>query len=542
MKILGINGAFGGSYQDAAAALLINGALVSAIEEERITRIKFASGKLPLQAIKAILKQQQLSIKDIDIVAFHGHTWPQAIENKLEQFFYNYFGHCPTIKRYHHHQAHAASTYYASGYKEALIITFDGSGDGISTRISVSNNNQIKTLDEYQRPNSLGIYYTAFTQLCGFQKDKDEYKIMGLAAYGNPTKFNLEEVLSFSNGRYQLNEKFLATYTPGMPSSDNQEMVYNNSLPLHLNIEKRVNEPLTETYKHLAASCQQQLEKTVIQLINYWVKETGISNVCLAGGVALNGLMIYSITKQIPGITIYVPPVAADMGIALGNAYLAAIDNNILPLPLDSAFKGNSFSDEEIETTLKLCNIKYQYCENIVEATTTHLLQNKVIAWFQGKMEYGPRALGNRSIIALPHKKEMKDIINKKVKFRESFRPFGASVLEEDFNTCFHTLGIQTAPYMNRVFEVKNEMIEFIPAVVHFDNTCRVQTVNATQNKLYYELLQHVKLLTHHGVLINTSFNLDNEPIVCTPREAIASFYASGLDVLVIGNYIVTKN
>jgi carbamoyltransferase len=540
MIILGFNGTFGSPAQDPAAVIMQNGNVLFAAEEERYSRIKFSPGKLPLLAIKNALDYLHLKMEDIDVAAFHGATWHPSIDEKLSLFFQNNFGVLPRIVRYHHHDAHGAAAYFASGFEESLVFTIDGAGDGVSSRIYSAKGATLTLLDEYRRPQSLGIFYTAITQLCGFNKDRDEYKLMGLSAYGNKDRFDLSDFLNFKNGRYVINEAYLTGYQEGKPSSDNQQMVYSEKLPHLLKIARRIDNALVQEYKDLAAAAQHHLEITVKNMVKFWIEKTGIRNICLSGGVSLN-CMMNSKLMQMPEVSnIYVPPVAADMGVALGCAYLASIENQVTPQKLTHAFLGNEFSNEQIEETLLKCHLTFRTEKDIIKKATDYLVENKVIGWFQGRMEYGPRALGNRSILALPCKPAVKDLVNKKIKFRESFRPFGATVLEEDFDIYFEGK-IKESPFMTMIYTVKEHMRNVIPAVVHLDHSCRVQTVNQNQNALLYQLLKSIKQKTGHGVLLNTSYNLNHEPIVNSPRDAIAGYFASGLDALIIGNYVLEK-
>ncbi len=538
--ILGINGGVRPGYQDVSAVLLCNGEIIAAIEEERLTRIKHSAGQLPILAIKEVLKIAKINIQAVSLVAFHGSTWQTSIELVLQSHFENYFGYCPPIKRYHHHTCHAASSFYASGFEEALVITVDGSGDGISTSIFIGNKNGLQIIKEFERPQSLGIFYSIITQLCGFTRDADEYKLMGLAAYGDGNRYNLDWLLQCTEDGYYFNVDYLADILPGQPSSSRYEMLFNQQLVERLGMNRRVNQDIAQEYKDLAASAQKKLEEVLCHIVEIHVRHTGITKVCLAGGVALNCLANQKIEALEIVTELYIQPASSDAGISLGTAYLASAENQYSLMPMQHVFYGNSFSDEEILSTLKNCNITYHKVDDVIDAASNALAQSKVIGWFQGAMEFGPRALGNRSILANAFANNMKTIVNQKVKFREGFRPFGASVLQEEFQKYFET-DLDSAPYMTKVFNVKPEYQDQMQGVTHYDGTCRVQTVNTEQNKLYYRLLSAVKNKTGSSVLLNTSFNLNHEPIVCTPRDAIASFFASGLDMLFIGNFCVLK-
>lgn len=538
--ILGINGGLASGYQDISAVLMQNGKVIAAVEEERLNRVKHSPGHLPVLAIKEALNIGKIKMNDVSLIAYHGGTWQAVIETLLKNHFENYFGCCPPIKRYHHHDCHAASAFYASGFKQSLIITVDGSGDGVSTQIALAENNNIKVIYRYARPQSLGLFYSMFTQLCGFMRDADEYKLMGLAAYGDSKKIKLDDVLNVDENGYSFNEKYLIDMPFGTPSPHRYNMLFTNHLTNLLATNRR-QEEITEIYKNIAAAAQFHLEKSLVALVKKYTAETGIKNVCMAGGVALNCLANQKIEALTEVGALFVPPASSDAGISLGAAYLASVDSGVKDFEKQThTFYGNEFSDEEIKEVLERCNLNFTKEENLTTSAATQLAENKVIGWFQGRMEFGPRALGNRSILANPVAADIQQIVNHKIKFREGFRPFGASVLEEDFHAYFEANCID-APYMTKVFNVKKQYQNILKGITHVDGTCRVQTINVQQNKLYHQLLTAFKKQTGHGVLLNTSFNLNHEPIVNTPREAIASFFASGMDALYIGDYCIKK-
>jgi carbamoyltransferase len=539
--ILGINGGVRPGYQDISAVLMHNGKVIAAVEEERLNRVKHAAGQLPILSIKEVLRIGRIGIKEISVVAFHGSTWQASIDDVLKSHFENHFGYCPLIKRYHHHDCHAASAFYPSGLEEALVITVDGSGDGVCTQISVGRQGKLELLHRYERPQSLGMFYSVFTQLCGFTRDADEYKLMGLAAYGQSGKYNLNDILSITGKGYQFNEEYMVQILPGQSSPTRHEMLFSNKLTSALQLNRRTENEITEPYKHLAAAAQLQLEQALVTLVKQYVAETGIQKVCMAGGVALNCLANQKIEALHEVEELFVQPASSDAGISLGAAYLASVDEGVSVFEKQThTFFGNEFSNQEIADTLQRCHLNFDVEENFVEDAATQLASNKVIGWFQGRMEFGPRALGNRSILANPAAPNIQQTVNHKVKFREGFRPFGASVLQEDFHDFFETK-CADAPYMTKVFSVKEKYRELLKGVTHADGTCRVQTINKSQSELYYQLLSSFKSKTGFGVLLNTSFNLNHEPIVNTPREAVASFYASGLDELFIGNCRLKK-
>lgn len=540
--ILGINGGVRPGYQDISAVLMQNSKVLAAVEEERLTRVKHIAGQLPILSIKEVLRIANICIQDISVVAFHGSTWGNAIDAVLQQHFISYFGHAPEIRRYHHHDCHAASTFFLSGYQEATVISIDGSGDGISTQISYGRANTLKNIKQYERPQSLGMYYSMFTQICGFTRDSDEYKLMGLAAYGKPKTYNLDEILKVKEGTYTFNEDYMVKIEKGQSSPSRHEMLFSKKLNDYLQIPNRNSKSIAQEYMDLAASAQLKLEQALLEIVKAAIAKTGSGNVCLAGGVALNCLANKRIEALEEVENLFIQPASNDSGISLGAAILASIElGDFVPATQMHTYFGTAFSQKEIEETLKRCNTPFDTNENFIEIAAESLAASKVIAWFQGRMEFGPRALGNRSILANPAAKNIQQTVNQKVKFREGFRPFGASVLEEDFDLYFEAK-CKRASYMTKVFAVKEAYQKLLSGVTHVDGTCRVQTVNETQNPLYYKLIKAFKNLSGHGVLLNTSFNLSHEPIVQTPRDAIASFYASGLDQLYLGKSIVKKN
>lgn len=541
MVVLGINGGFRPGYQDVSAALVIDGRVVAAVEEERLSRIKFSAGRLPYLSVIEVLKIAKLSINQVDLLAFHGSTWGDEIEGRVKDYFIYHFGHCPPILRFHHHDCHAASSYYASGFDKALILTIDNSGDGISTQIAVGESGQLKTLKQFDRQNSLGFFYSLITQFCGFVKDSDEYKLMGLASYGNKTAFDFSWLIDVQDGELCLNQDFIQTVAPKAPALHRDEMNFNKQFLDKIGGSRRLpQEEVTQFYKDVAASAQQHLERLVLKLITHYSAANNTSKICLAGGVALNCVMNQAIMNAAFVNDVFIQPATGDAGISLGAAWLACERNGIKPVQPQTTYLGPEFNSEEIRTTLKSCGLHFTELTNVAGTAANLLAEKKVIGWFQGRMEFGPRALGNRSILALPTDATMQHTVNLKVKLRESFRPFCPSILEEDAPVYFE--GKKAAsPYMTITYKAKGPQCHNIPAVIHVDGTARIQTVNPSQNPLYYNLLQRIKELTGHGVLLNTSFNLSHEPIVCTPRHAAATFYSSGLDALVIGNFLVTK-
>ena len=541
MIILGINGGFAAGYQDVSAVLIKDGHVVAAMEEERLSRVKHSAGRLPYLSVTEVLKIARIDIRDVDLVAFHGSTWGNEIEPKLQQYFQRNFGHCPVIKRYHHHDCHAAGTFFSSGFEEALIISMDNSGDGISLQIATGKGSEIKVLKRFERPNSIGLFYSMMTQFCGFTKDSDEYKLMGLAAYGDKKKYGFSWLVDFENEELVLDTKYIHTVPPRTPSLHRDEMIFNDAFISRIGLSPRVpGSVILQEYKDIAASAQFHLENVALHIANRYLKLTGAKKLCTAGGVALNCLMNQRLMNELPVEDLFIQPASSDAGISMGAAWLAGCEAGIQPVPPANVFSGNEFNNEEIEAVLNICQVKFSWTETPAQVAAELLSQNKVIGWFQGRMEFGPRALGNRSILANPAAPDIQSVVNKKIKFREGFRPFGASLPEEDLPLLFNGR-LNTSPYMTVTYQTKEAATGRLKGITHHDGSCRLQTVNAAQNELFYQLLVSLKQKTGTGVCLNTSFNLNYEPIVCTPQQAIATFYASGLDSLIIGNFVIHK-
>jgi carbamoyltransferase len=541
MTILGINGGFRQGYQDVSACIVRDGMLIAAVEEERLSRIKFSAGRLPYLSLLSVLDIAKVNIQDVDVVAYHGSTWEAEIDTKLKAYFETNFGYAPRVERHHHHDCHAAGAFFYSGYEEALIVTMDNSGDGASAQVSIGRGDQLTLVKRYERPHSYGLFYSLISQYCGFVKDSDEYKLMGLTAYGNRHKYDFTWLLDFENDALKINTDYIIAPAPKAPSAHRDEMVFNEKFIERMQVGRRLpNAPIIDFYKDVAASAQQHLEQTALKLIAYFITQTGIRNICLSGGVALNCLMNQKIMNAPFVDRVFIQPSASDAGISVGAAWLSALQHGDVPKRAHHTFLGKEYTDEEIQNMLNVCHVVYEKIDDPASHAASDITAGKVIGWFQGRMEFGPRALGNRSILASPCIVDMRSVMNRKIKFRESFRPFGASVLEEDVADYFKGK-MSHAPYMTLVYDVFDSAKSSIPAVVHEDGTCRIQTVSQSDNSLYHSLLSHIKGKSGHGVVLNTSFNLNHEPIVESPRQAIASFFASGIDVLYLHNYRITK-
>lgn len=538
MYILGINGGVRAGYQDVSTVLVQDGRVIYAIDEERLNRKKHSAGQLPYLGIIEALKFANIAIEDIDYLATHGSTWGEQYEVVLKEYMRYHFGHCPKIVRVHHHMAHAASAYYGSGYDEAMILTMDASGDGIAIQKAKGKEGKIEILEQIPRSNSLGIFYSMMTQFCGFTRDTDEYKLMGLAAYGNPTKISLDEVLEVGTNGFKANPDFLKTLQPGAPQGSRQQAAFSDKLFQLLGEPRLPSTPFSDYYKDVAAASQQKLEEAILSIVKSLHEETGLRRLCLAGGVALN----CEVNQQLMNLdfidAIFVQPASGDDGISLGAAWLVSEENGQRPIPPSNYYLGNLYTNDDLLKCFELTGVQVKNISNPAKQAAELVAQDKVIAWFQGRDEFGPRALGARSILANPQHPDMKHIINKKIKFREGFRPFCPSVLEEDAMLYFD--GKQAvAPHMTINYQVKAG--HNIPSITHVNNTARIQTVNKDQNPLYYAYLRELKKNIGLGMSINTSFNRNQEPMIHNPIEAISAFYGSGMEAMIIGDFLLEK-
>jgi carbamoyltransferase len=402
---------------------------------------------------------------------------------------------------------------------------------------SVGSEGKISTLEQISRDNSPGIFYSMMTQFCGFMRDTDEYKLMGLAPYGNSDAVDLSWLAEINGGMFSINRDFIKNSAPGRPQPSRQQPLYTDALVDKLGQPRIPGSQISQFYMDVAASAQKVLEQLLISVLKKMYDETGIGSVCLAGGVALNCAANRLIMEQEWVKEIYIQPAAGDAGLSLGAAYLQAIDCAVTPAQMDSVYLGTGFSNDSIRCQLEAMGLTFTETADPAEAAARMISKDLVVGWFQGRSEFGPRALGNRSILANALNPDMKDIINSKVKFRESFRPFCPSVLEEDFSMYFE--GKQPAArHMTVNYKVISELV---PSVTHTDHTARIQTVSNADNPLFYDLLVKLKKISGHGICINTSFNRSREPIVNSPRDAVSVFYGSGLDALIIGNFILEK-
>ncbi|MES2354883.1 MAG: carbamoyltransferase C-terminal domain-containing protein [Pseudomonadota bacterium] len=572
MYTLGINAA----YHDCSACLVTDGKLIAAAEEERFTRIKhgkrpvpFSTWQLPFHAIEYCLREANIQLTDVQHVAYaydpniligeHANnptiTLPlepsaQPIDpssSPWEPLFLSYIVNAPRqlasgvphhLKqrfagaRYdgpyqwhfvEHHLAHEASAFLASPFDDCAVLTMDGRGERATTSYGFYSHGKFHRLKQVSLPHSLGLLYEAVTEYLGFLRSSDEYKVMALASFGTPVYADyFREVVQYDNqGGY--------TVAPLM-------------LVSRLGPQRESGGPIETVHQNIAASLQLMLEETVLQMVNWLHEQTGADCLAMAGGIALNCVMNAKIRDHGPFKKVWVQPAAGDAGTSLGAALWVDASQRgdaARHWQMDHAYWGPSYEDNDIEKFLQQAKLSYRRELNIAAATADLLAQNKVVGWFQGRMEFGPRALGARSVLASPIQAEMQARLNH-IKDREDFRPVAPVVLEEEAHRWFVNGG--AAPFMVFVYDVVSDKIDRIPAVRHVDGTARVQTVNRNQNPLYYQVLQEFAQRTDVPVLINTSFNTRGGPIVCTPRDAIECYMTSPIDVLAIGSFLLEKS
>lgn len=558
MYILGIS-AF---YHDSAAALLKDGQIVAAAQEERFSRIKHDSD-FPINAINYCLSAAGISAKELDYVGFYEKPFlkfERILYSHLATFPKSYFSFLMAtplwlkeklwipsliqkkldykgdVLMIEHHLSHAGSSFLVSPFKESAILTIDGVGEWSTGAYGIGKDNQIELFYETRFPHSLGLLYSAFTYYLGFRVNSAEYKVMGLAPYGESIYYDLimKELVDLKeDGSFKLNMRYFS-YDYGL------EMT-NSRFDKLFGFPRRVPESeIIKFHQDVAASLQKVTEEIVLRMANHLYRETGLKNLCLAGGVALNCLANSRILKETQFEDIFIQPSSSDAGGAVGvtDYIYYALLNNQRNYVWKDAYLGPGFSREVIKDFLIRKGISYgEYNpQKLLQVTAKLLAEQNIIGWFQGRMEFGPRSLGNRSILADPRKAENKDRVNQKVKYRESFRPFAPSVIWEKAKDYFEI--DRESPFMLLTFKVKSREIQ---AVTHVDGTSRLQTVKREENELFYDLLTEFYDLTGCPVLLNTSLNLRGEPIVCTPEEAYLSFMRSGMDYLILGNFVLNK-
>ncbi len=576
MIILGINA----YHADSSAAIFKDGVLIAATEEERFRRIKHWAG-FPSLAIEFCLREVGISLHEVDHIAIGRDPYAKLVRKilfllknpgggfravqdrlsnakKVSSLETEFKILDPAIdeknikSRIHHvehHRSHLASAFFASPFKESAILSIDGSGDFTTTMTAVGIGNQMEVLDSVDFPDSAGLFYTAFTQLMGFPHYGDEYKVMGLAPYGEPKYVEkLKDVLVFDdNGLFHLNQKYFRSAKSGIISYGEDHVpvvapLFSAYMVQQFGAERKSDEPLTQYHKDLGASVQRITELLIFHILNALQKKTGIKNICIAGGVAQNSVANGKLTRNTGFENIYIPSAGHDAGISMGSALF--VYNQVLKQPRQaavySAFTGSRFSNEEIENYLKSRSIEYlRYPESeIYDIIVDRLISAGVVGWFNGRAEFGPRALGARSIIADPRRTDAKDLLNSKIKRRESFRPFAPSILKEYVDEYFEVN--DDVPFMEKVFPIRKEKRSLIPAVTHVDGTGRLQSVDRNTAPRYYQLIEAFRKKTGIPILLNTSFN-ENEPIVNSPEHALDCFLRTSMDMLVLENCVIIR-
>lgn len=581
MLTLGLN-AFHG---DAAACILQDGQLMAAAEEERFSRVKHAAG-FPVEAISYCLSFVGAEIEDLDIIAVNTNPKARLMQKlaytlkhrpsldymmerlrhrrertNLRDHFERTVGSLNArtrIRHIEHHRSHLASTYYFSPFDRAAVLSLDGFGDFCSSAWGVGKGVELRMHDEVLFPHSLGIFYQAITQYLGFPNYGDEYKVMGLSPYGRPKYMGEMNYLIRPDGENKFllgleyfrhhRDKMNFRWEHGAPVF---EPLYSADLEALLGPARQADSELTQRHKDIACSAQAQFELIFFHLLNFLQRSTEEENLCLAGGCAMNSVAVGKIKQRESFKRVFVQPGAGDAGGALGAAVCAelTVNGRLMPQPMRTAQWGPEFDDTYIGQLLEArkaefltVDIQYSYIRDLNELcgrAAAAIAAGKIVGWFQGRMEWGPRALGQRSILADPRRSDMKQILNEKIKLRESFRPFAPSILREAVDEWFET--DDDVPFMTKVFRIRAEKRSQIPAVTHVDGSGRLQTVSEESDTRYYGLIKEFASLTDVPIVLNTSFN-ENEPIVCRPEEAIECFLRTKMDCLVLNHYLIWRS
>ncbi|TMK26812.1 MAG: carbamoyltransferase [Actinobacteria bacterium] len=550
--ILGLNAYHG----DAAAALVVDGELVAAAEEERFNRVKHCAG-FPALAAAWCLAEGGIRPEELDHLAVSrdpranvGQKLLRTIRHGASARYLKARLLRAQVHNVEHHQAHVASAFLVSPFDEAAILSVDGFGDFCSTMTAVGRGNHFDVLDRVLFPHSLGIYYAALTQWLGFPEYGDEGKVMGLAPYGDasPHMKAMRDVLQTDGDLFVLGLDYFThdkegvdmTWDEGSPRIGR---IYSDKLVETFGPARERGGEMTKHYQDVAAALQKRLEEVYLHVVDRLQARTGMTNLCLAGGVALNAVANGRIRPETGFEGLYVQPAAGDSGTAVGAAYY--VWNQELGRPrgfvMTHAYTGPQYSEDDYAAAVEAAGLEAERLEDDVlfRSVAERIAAGDVVGWFQGRMEFGPRALGHRSIVADPRRADMKDVLNARIKHREPFRPFAPSILADATGAWFDQ--DYTSPFMVLVYKTKPDKREKIPAVNHIDDTGRVQTVERSVDPRYYRLIEEFGGLTDVPVLLNTSFN-ENEPIVMTPTEAVDTFLKTHMDVLVLGNYVVSRN
>jgi len=577
MNILGINAYHG----NASAAILCDGKLVAAVEEERFNRVKYAAG-FPAAAIRYCLQAAGITLAEVDHVAvprnpyarlgiklFYALRMPSFARERakvlakftgIPEALAAAFDVAPEklkarFHRVEHHVAHLASSFYCSPFEQAALLSADGLGDFASSMWGAGFGRRMNFHGSVAFPHSLGLYYSAVTQYLGFLKFGDEYKVMGLGAYGEPEFLPEFREIVLSNGtRFHLGLEYFTHHRTGPEMSWVEAgktpvlgTMYSNEMPKKLGPVRAPEAPIEQRHKNLACSLQARLEEVYLGMLQRLQVETGMKSVCLAGGVAFNCVANGKIPASTGFENVYVHPAAGDAGLAVGAAQYVwhQVLGNPRGFVMEHAYWGPEFSREEIRAAVTAshpgrngCTVSELPEGELVRQTAGIIADGKILGWFQGRAEWGPRALGNRSIVADPRRAEMKEILNRRIKHREIFRPFAPSILAEKTGEWFEQS--HPSPFMTMAYAVKREKRDQIPAPTHVDGTRRLQTVTLTANPRYWRLISEFERQAGVPVVLNTSFN-DNEPIVCKPQEAIDCFERTQMDALVLGDFLITR-
>ena len=568
MIILGIGSPF---VHDPSAAILVDGKLIAAADEERFIREKHAKGKTPLNAIKFCLDKAELKPQDVDIVCY---PWSfKAYMGKVSAYVLRCWRTRPSrafkavyqaVRRYkertgklykslkaaginpekvkiefvEHHIAHASSAYHMSGFENAAIMTMDGTGEFTATMFAAGCGGRIRKIKEIIRPDSLGRFYSTVTAYLGFQTTNGEYKVMGMAPYGDARKVDFSHIIKNNGKSYHANDDYVWVVRS---KRYDKEKVFSKKMVRDWG-PPRSGDGLTEPYTHIAAGAQKTLEETTLSLMEHYLGDILKSNggkLCFAGGCALNVSLNRRLIDHPLVKTLFVQPASHDSGTALGAATYVANQLGEKISPMKHVYYGPSYSNTDIKNLLDKYKIPYTYSEDITDTASTLLKEGKILAWFQGAMEYGPRALGNRSILAHPSIPGISDDINTRIKFREKWRPFCPSILSEYAKDILNS--DHPAPHMTIGFKVNPKWKENIKEAVHVNDTLRPQVVDPDSNPKFYALLKDFHKKTNIPVLINTSLNRRGEPMVCSPQDALDMFYGSGLEYMVLGDYLIKK-
>jgi carbamoyltransferase len=578
MNILGINAYHGNS----SAAIVCEGRLVAAVEEERFNRVKYAAG-FPAQAIRYCLEEAGLDLKDIDHVAvprnpyarlatklFYAMRMPSFARERVKvlakftgipEALAQAFETDPAkiaakFHRVEHHQAHLASAFFVSPFERAALLSADGLGDFASTMWGSGNGSRMKIDGAIAFPHSLGIFYSAVTQYLGFLKFGDEYKVMGLAAYGQPEQFEaFREIVRTNGNGFRLGLDYFTHHRSGPEMSWAEAdktptlgKMFSEAMERRLGPKRNPEDPLEERHRNLASSLQARLEEVYLGMLKNLAERTHLKAVCLAGGVAFNCVANGKIFEKAGFEQVYVHPAAGDAGLAVGAAFY--VWHQVLGKPrsfvMDHAYWGPGYTRHDIRSAVDASGLLQNGWrveelgeDPLMERTARIVAEGRILGWFQGRAEWGPRALGNRSIVADPRRPEMKEILNRRIKHREIFRPFAPSILAESTGDWFEKS--HPSPFMTLAYSVRPEKREKIPAPTHVDGTGRLQTVTREANPRYWSLIKAFEQHTGVPVVLNTSFN-DNEPIVCRPEEALDCFERTQMDAVVLGDFLITKS